>query len=202
MGEEGSREAEGRLSLDRVSHIEDILRQSKRGFYWIGALSTLVLLAGLAIVGGGFWVSIRFQDNSLLSALGLGSGVVVGGGGLLGFFLAKPLDRLQNALANISLLDIAFSGYMEQCHVAERWLELRWNDGDAALEDLVAYQNYLSNAAQEALYCVYLYSQERDAMIRRATAELREARNLLREANEQEKRSSPQQIGENDEAAN
>lgn len=180
-----------RLLFDRTVHIQDMLTHSKRGFYWMGVLSTMVLWVSLAIVAVGFWVSARYRDYTLLSVLGLVSGLVVGGGGLLGFFLAKPLDRLQSAISSIPVLDIAFSGYMEKSDILERWLALRWRGDNLTLEELGTCHAYLEQAGKDALYNIFLYSQERDAMISRAIAELSEAKALLREAREEEGQKAP-----------
>jgi len=191
MAAEASSRTDKRLLFDRTLHIQNMLTHSTRGFYWMGALSTMVLVVSLAILAVGFWVSVRFRAYTALSVLGLVSGLVVGGGGLLGFFLAKPLDRLQSAIASIPVLDIAFSGYMEKSDILERWLALRWRDDNLTLEELGTCHAFLEQAGKDALYNIFLYSQERDAMISRAIGELSEAKALLREAREEEGETAP-----------
>jgi hypothetical protein len=111
-------------SDDASEILKGAVNEAKRTLWLQQVLNVLVLLVGLVILVGGLYFASRNEDNAKIIA-----GVLVGLGGFAGIIVRMvkdPLDRIQNAMANLVQLETAFTSFIWELNLNGTYIQSQY----------------------------------------------------------------------------
>jgi hypothetical protein len=143
---------------DQAANIlEGAVRESRRTLGLLQTLNVVVLLVGMVIVLGGFYVGITNPNARL-------EGTLAGLGGLAGvvtLLVNDPLDRIQNSLSNLVQLESAFTSFIWELNLNSTYIQSQYvAAGVLREEDVTSTLSHIESAMDFALSRVATYTEE------------------------------------------
>jgi hypothetical protein len=124
-------------------------------------LNVSLFLVGLAVLAAGVAVSIVSKDfatrvSSLIAAFG-------GLGGMISIFIKDPLKRIQNALANLTEIETAFTSFIRELDLNDTYIQSQYlANGVLSDQEIRDTVQRIDNARSSTMELVQAYAKARD----------------------------------------
>jgi hypothetical protein len=139
--------------------------QATSGFKIITWLNILLFALGLVMIGIGFFSS-RGTNNVAEFMIGGGIFSALGVIGVISSFLTNPLDRIQNAVANLVQVETAFLGYIWQLNLNSTYIQSRYvTTGELLDADITNTLQKIEGAMFKTMGLVSEFTEEDSLML-------------------------------------
>jgi len=147
-----------RQRSDEASEIlKGAVKEAKRTLWFQQGLNIIVFVAGLGILIGGLLIAIRSQDAATQVAgilAGLG-----GFGGVIVQLVKNPLDRIQNAMANLVQIETAFTSFIWELNLNGTYIQSQYvAEGILTDDDIAQTISRIENAMNLTMDQVAVYT--------------------------------------------
>ncbi|NJN54667.1 MAG: hypothetical protein HC804_07865 [Anaerolineae bacterium] len=144
---------------EEAAHIlSQAVEQAKATLITLRRVNLMVIVVGLTLVVVGFGVAI-FSEVSNTRVMGLLAGM----GGLAGVIrqlIKDPLDRIQNAMANLVQMEAAFTTMMWELNLNQTFIQSRYvANGHLTFDEIQTTVDRVENAMQKAMQLVETYTE-------------------------------------------
>lgn len=148
-----------RQRSEEAAHIlNQAVEQAKATLITLRRVNLMVIVVGLTLVIVGFSVAI-FSETSNTRLMGLLAGM----GGLAGVIrqlIKDPLDRIQNAMANLVQMEAAFTTMMWELNLNQTFIQSRYvANGHLTFDEIQTTVDRVEKAMQNAMQLVETYTE-------------------------------------------
>ncbi|MBX3060413.1 MAG: hypothetical protein KF770_28475 [Anaerolineae bacterium] len=148
-----------RQRSEEAAHIlNQAVEQAKATLITLRRVNLMVIVVGLTLVIVGFGVAI-FSETSNTRLMGLLAGM----GGLAGVIrqlIKDPLDRIQNAMANLVQMEAAFTTMMWELNLNQTFIQSRYvANGHLTFDEIQTTVDRVEKAMQTTMQLVETYTE-------------------------------------------
>lgn len=146
-------------SKQAANILEDAINEAKRTLRLLQRMNMATLIVGLLVLSAGIYFSMMSDSPSIQALGGLSS---VGGFGWVIFQLVNaPLDRIQNAMANLVQLETAFINYIWELNLNGTYIQSRYvSEGKLQSDEIQSTTERIEKSMQLTMNLVARHTEE------------------------------------------